>query len=182
MLAWTLFEFIPSGSGLCILVKPSIEVLDELPFVPYKNVDSYIEKLVCKGYFGLSLQKGNISFTLINTHMISDVTDCSPFRIAHGHSRRLQEKQLLEAGQTISQPLLIVGDLNQEEHHYFYRMYPDEDYTFPSTLEQLDHVVCLSRDKNCFEIKEVCFFQDIPFSDHIPLKVTVQLKSKDKAD
>ena len=171
-----------SGSGLCILVKSTVDVLEEVPFTPYQNVDSYIEKLVCKGYFGLSLQKESTKFTVLNTHMISDVTDCSPFRIVHGYSRRLQEKQLLEAAQHISQPVLIVGDLNQEEHHYFHRMYPDEDYTFPSTLEQLDHVVCLPRDTNCFEANDIRFFQDIGFSDHIPLRVTVQVKSKDKAD
>lgn len=169
-----------SGSGLCILVKSTVEVLQEIPFVAFQNVDSYIEKIVRKGYFGLYLQKEGICFSLLNTHLISDVTDCSPLRIAHGHGRRFQEKQLLESAILLNHPVLLVGDFNQEEHHYLYRMYPDEDYTFPSTLEQLDHVVCLTRDKSWFQVKEVCFFQDILYSDHIPLKVTVHIKSKFK--
>lgn len=171
-----------SGSGLCILVKSTVEVLEEIPFVAFYHVESYVEKLVSKGYFGVVLQKEGVSFSIINTHLISDVTECSPFRIAHGHGRRLQEKQLIEGATNLKDPMLVVGDLNQEEHHYFHRMYPDEDYTFPNTLEQLDHVVCLPRDQSLFEVKEVCFFQDIVYSDHIPLKVTVQVKSKCKAD
>jgi endonuclease/exonuclease/phosphatase family metal-dependent hydrolase len=171
-----------SGSGLCILVKSTVEVLEEIPFVAFRDVESYIEKLVCKGYFGLFLQKEGISFSIVNTHLISDVTDCSPLRIAHGHGRRLQEKQLIEGATNLKGPILVVGDLNQEEHHYFHRMYPDEDYTFPNTLEQLDHVVCLPREQSCFEVKEVCFFQDVIYSDHIPLKVTVHVKSKFKPD
>lgn len=171
-----------SGSGLCILVKPSIEVLDEIQFSPYEVVDSYVEKLVSKGYFGLHLQKDTTRFTVLNTHMISDVTECSPFRLVHGLGRRLQEKQLLEAAQTIHQPVLIVGDLNQEEHHYLHRMYQNEEYTFPATQEQLDHVVCLMRDHHIFQVQRVRFFHDILFSDHSPLVVTVQVSSKDKPD
>lgn len=171
-----------SGSGLCILVKSTVNILEEYPFVAFRDVDSYIEKIVCKGYFGLYLEKDGVAFSLLNTHMISDVTDCSPLRIAHGHGRRLQEKQLLEGAAELKGPVLIAGDMNQEEHHYFHRMYPDEDYTFPSTLEQLDHVVCLPRDSRSLEAKEVCFFQDVLYSDHIPLRVSVQVKSKFKPD
>ena len=171
-----------SGSGLCILIHPDIHVVSELPFTAYTHVDSYIERLVTKGFFGLVLKKEEIQFSLLNTHLIADMTECSPLRVAHGHARRFQEKQLMEAAMLIEGPTLIVGDLNQEEHHYLHRMYSDEDYTFPSTLEQLDHVVCLPRDQEFFETKEVCFFQDILYSDHIPISVVVQLKSKAKPD
>lgn len=171
-----------SGSGLCILVHPKIHVLNEIPFVPFTYVDSIIESLVRKGYFGLQMKKNGIPFSLFNTHMIADMTECSPLRIAHGHGRRFQEKQLMESAMNIKGSLLIVGDLNQEEQHYLHRMYPHEDWTFPTTQEQLDHVVCLIRDKNCFQVKKVNFFQDIRFSDHIPIRVDVHIKSKDKPD
>ncbi len=171
-----------SGSGLCMLVHPSLQVVSELPFTPYDHVDSFIERLVTKGFFGLVFQKKGVRFSLVNTHMIADMTECSPFRVAHGHARRFQEKQLMETALKFRGPILIVGDLNQEEHHYLHRMYPDQDYTFPSTLEQLDHVVCLPRDQHLFHVKEVRFFQDILYSDHIPLSVCVQLKSKAKPD
>ena len=130
----------------------------------------------------MSLSKEGQQFTVLNTHLIADMTECSPLRVAHGHARRFQEKQIEEAAKEIHQPTLIVGDLNQEEHHYLHRLYSDQDYTFPSTLEQLDHVVCLPRDSTCFHSKEVCFFQDILYSDHIPIRVKIQLKSKDKPD
>lgn len=171
-----------SGSGLCILVHPKIEVLEEFPFVPFAYVDSFIEGLVKKGFFGLKMKKKGIVFSLLNTHMIADMTECSPLRVAHGHGRRFQEKQLMEAALKLNAPLLIAGDLNQEEHHYLHRMYPHEDWTFPTTQEQLDHVVCLSRDKDCFRVKDVHFYQDLSYSDHIPIHVDVHIKSKFKPD
>lgn len=171
-----------SGSGLCILVHPKIHVLNDIPFAPFAYVDSFIESLVRKGFFGLQMEKQGISFSVLNTHMIADMTECSPLRVAHGHGRRFQEKQLMEAAEEVKGPLLIVGDLNQEEHHYLHRMYPHEDWTFPITQEQLDHVVCLIRDKHCFRVKQVKFFQDLRFSDHIPIRVDVHVKSKSKTD
>lgn len=180
--AGTCLNAFHSGSGLCILVHPSFSIQNQIPFVRFTHVDSYIERLVTKGFFGVTISKEDKSLSILNTHLIADMTECSPLRVAHGHARRFQEKQLMEAAKTIKEPTLIVGDLNQEEHHYLHRLYLDEDYTFPSTLEQLDHVVCLPRDERLFETKEVCFFQDILFSDHIPIRVKLQLKSKDKPD
>jgi endonuclease/exonuclease/phosphatase family metal-dependent hydrolase len=166
-----------SGSGLCILVSPKLQVIHEIPFVAFSTVDSYVEKLVKKGFFGLQLEKEGKFFSLLNTHMVSDMTECRPFRIAHGHSRRLQEKQLVEAAKTLRGPVLIAGDLNQEEHHYLHRMYDSDDWTFPDTMEQLDHVVCLHSDRKLFRVDSVKFFQEIKFSDHIPLRVDLQFQS-----
>ena len=171
-----------SGSGLCILVNPYISVLQEIPFVAYDHVDAYVEKLVKKGFFGLRLEKKGVKFTICNTHMISDQTECSPLRIVHGHSRRFQEKQLVETTSLWERPVLIAGDLNQEEHHYLQRLYTHQDWTFLSTFEQLDHVVCLLKDSLRFTTKGLHFFQDIHYSDHIPLLVDVHISSKCKPD
>ncbi len=167
-----------SGSGLCIAVNPSFTVLNEIPFTPYATVDAYVEKLVSKGFFGLQMEKEGVFFSLLNTHMVADMTECSPLRIAHGHGRRFQEKQLMEAAKTLKGPVLVAGDMNQEEHHYFHRMYDRDEWTFPSTLEQLDHVVCLYSERKQFHVDEVKFFQEIKYSDHIPLRVDIQIQSK----
>jgi endonuclease/exonuclease/phosphatase family metal-dependent hydrolase len=171
-----------SGSGLCILVSPRIKVIQDIPFTAYEHVGAYVERLVKKGFFGVTLEKKGVRFHVLNTHMISDITECSPLRIAHGHSRRFQEKQLIEAAQKFQNPILIAGDLNQEEHHYFHRMYPHEDWTFLSTFEQLDHVVCLPSKATMFRVKNVHFYQDIHYSDHIPLLVKVHINEKCKPD
>ncbi len=162
-----------SGSGLCILVHPNLSVFHEIPFVPFANVEAYIEKVVKKGFFGLVLEKDGISFSILNTHMVADMTECYPLRIGHGHCRRFQEKQLVEAVRSLLSPVLIAGDFNQEEHHYLHRMYDRDDWTFPTTMEQLDHVVCLHQDRKAFRVDGVKFFQEINYSDHIPLRVDV---------
>lgn len=181
-LAGMCFNAFRSGSGLCILVNPSIHVLHEIPFTAFTSVEAYVEKLVRKGFFGLVLEKNGRSFSLLNTHMVADMTECYPLRIGHGHGRRFQEKQLMEAAKVLKGPVLIAGDLNQEEHHYLHRMYERDDWTFPTTLEQLDHVVCLHQDHKAFVVEAVKFFQEIQYSDHIPLRVDIQLVSNDKPD
>jgi hypothetical protein len=45
-LAGKVFASYTSGSGLCILVKPTISVLGALPFERYKACDAWIEKVV----------------------------------------------------------------------------------------------------------------------------------------
>jgi endonuclease/exonuclease/phosphatase family metal-dependent hydrolase len=180
--AGTCLNAFRSGSGLCILVSPKLTMLNEIPFTAFTTVESYVEKLVRKGFFGLQLEKEGVFFSLLNTHMVADMTDCSPIRIAHGHGRRFQEKQLMEAAKVLQGPVLIAGDLNQEEHHYLHRMYDRDDWTFPSTMEQLDHVVCLHSDRKRFHVQDVKFFQEIKYSDHIPLRVDIQFISKDNAD
>lgn len=177
-LAGTCFNAFHSGSGLCILVSPSIEVLNEIPFIPYQAVDAYIEKLVKKGFFGLQLRKDETTFSVVNTHLIADVTECRPLRIPHFRARRLQEKQLVETVKSFRGPTLIAGDFNQEEHHYLHRMYENEDWTFLDTFEQIDHVVCLPTEASQFSVTNVHFFQDIHYSDHIPLRVDIQINSK----
>jgi endonuclease/exonuclease/phosphatase family metal-dependent hydrolase len=166
-----------SGSGLCILLNPHITFMNTIPFTPFTNVEAYIEKIVRKGFFGLQLEKEGVFFSLLNTHLVADMTECYPLRIGHGHCRRFQEKQLVEAAKPLRGPVLIVGDLNQEEHHYLHRMYDRDDWTFPSTMEQLDHVVCLYSDRKKFHVNDVKFFQEIKYSDHIPLRVDVQFLS-----
>jgi endonuclease/exonuclease/phosphatase family metal-dependent hydrolase len=164
-----------SGSGLCILVKPSVKLLDVLPFERYRACDAWIEKVVSKGFFGIRFRVGSKAYIVYNTHMVSDITECKPIRISHFHSRRFQEKQLLEAARRQDEPVLIVGDFNQEEFHYFHRPYTHEGWTYRTTEEQIDHVACLPEATYQFSVQDVKFHQDIPYSDHIPLLVSLEL-------
>ena len=158
-----------SGSGLCILVKPTVQVKRVLDFVPYTACDSWIEQVVCKGYFGIEVEIEGKDYVFFNTHMVSDFTECYPLRIAHTHSRRFQEKQLLDAAKLCRVPVVIVGDFNQEEFHYFQKLYEDEGWTYRTSQEQIDHMASLHPDS--FHVKQVVFFQKILYSDHIPLAV-----------
>ncbi len=163
-----------SGSGLCILVKPTIHVTRALPFVPYTACDSWIEQAVCKGYFGIQFRtESGKEYIVYNTHMVSDFTECYPLRIAHTHSRRFQEKQLLDAVKYSHCDAIIAGDFNQEEFHYFQKMYEDEGWTYRTSQEQIDHFACLH--SQVFHVKKVTFFHKIVYSDHIPLAMDLKL-------
>lgn len=164
-----------SGSGLCILVKPTITLVSVLPFERYFACDAWIEKVVSKGFFGIRFRVGSKAYILYNTHMVSDITECKPIRISHFQSRRFQEKQLLEAARGQDEPVLIAGDFNQEEFHYFHRPYSHEGWTYRTTEEQIDHVACLPEATYQFSVVDVKFHQDIPYSDHVPLHVDFHL-------
>lgn len=164
-----------SGSGLCILVHPRIEVMNVFDFIPYKACDAYIEKLVCKGYFGLRFRIGSKAYVVYNTHMVSDITECKPIRISHFHSRRFQEKQLLETAREHDETVFMLGDFNTEEFHYLCKPYSQEGWTYSTTEEQIDHLACLPEARGSFPIREVLFYQDIRYSDHIPVRFELEL-------
>lgn len=162
-----------SGSGLCILVKPTVRVTRVLDFVPYTACDSWIEQLVCKGYFGIQFSVEGREYVLYNTHMVSDFTECYPLRIAHTHSRRFQEKQLLDAVKSTGCPTFIGGDFNQEEFHYFQKLYDAEGWTYRTSQEQIDHFACLPG--KSFVVKGVTFHQKLLYSDHVPIVMEIDL-------
>jgi endonuclease/exonuclease/phosphatase family metal-dependent hydrolase len=172
--AGRVFSAYTSGSGLCILVRPNVQIRSVLPFVPYQACDSYVERLVSKGYFGVELEKDGKVLYVYNTHMIADFTECRPFRIVHTHTRRHQEKELFDALMKLDHPVILAGDFNSEEFHYFHRMYHDEDWTFHGTDEQIDHITCLPRDRKKLRAHDLCFYQTLEFSDHIPLRATIE--------
>lgn len=159
-----------SGSGLCILVKPGVKVLQILPFQAYNLSDYFVEILVQKGFFGITVLHEGKPLNILNTHLQSDFTKLNDICcISYARIRKQQEKMMYDYMCDLNGYSIAVGDFNQELFYYFEKLYKNRDITFWNTKEQLDHVVGLA--DNTISVKKVNFYQDIPYSDHIPIAV-----------
>jgi endonuclease/exonuclease/phosphatase family metal-dependent hydrolase len=99
-----------SGSGLCILVKNTVEIVDELEAHTYilnKGVDSFVRK----GFMILQCKKEGKQFQIVNTHFQSDMTEVPYWRIRYNETRLKQEKQLYQTVRHLSCPI-VLGDFN----------------------------------------------------------------------
>jgi endonuclease/exonuclease/phosphatase family metal-dependent hydrolase len=159
-----------SGSGLCILVRPGVKILRELPFKPFGVSDFLVEILVQKGFFGLTVMHEGKPLNILNTHLQSDFTKVKEYWcVSYLKIRRQQEKIMYDFMQGLPGESVAVGDFNQEEFSYFHKLYDDYDITFWGTKEQLDHVVGLPG--GGLTVKKVHVYQEVPYSDHQPVSV-----------
>lgn len=162
-----------SGSGLCILVKNSIEVLDEPEshaYILMKGVDSFIRK----GFMILQCKKENQIFQIVNTHFQSDMTEIPFWRLRYNETRLKQEKQLYQTVRYLSCPI-IVGDFNTEEFMYFECLEKYHKWTYRGTNERLDSCLRSYHHKNLFERLASKYCYDIEYSDHIPVLFTLNI-------
>jgi endonuclease/exonuclease/phosphatase family metal-dependent hydrolase len=156
-----------SGSGLCILVKNTVEVTNELEahtFILSKGVDSYVRK----GFMIVHCRKGGKDFQVVNTHFQSDMTEIPYWRIRYNETRLKQEKQLYQTVRHLSCPI-VVGDFNTEEFMYFECLEKGHRWTYRDTGERLDSCLRTYHDKNKFEKIESHYYYNISYSDHIPV-------------
>jgi endonuclease/exonuclease/phosphatase family metal-dependent hydrolase len=162
-----------SGSGLCILVKQTIEVVDELEghtYILSKGVDS----LVRKGFMIVSCKKDGKAFQIVNTHFQSDMTEIPYWRIRYNEIRLKQEKQLYQTVRHLSCPI-VLGDFNTEEFMYFECLEKGHRWTYKETGERLDSCLRTFQDKHKFEKQDSLYHYNIRFSDHIPVVFKLDL-------
>ena len=159
-----------SGSGLCILVRPGVKILREIPFRAFDVSDFFVEILVQKGFFGLTVLHEGKPLNILNTHFQSDFTKIKDYWcISYEKIRKQQEKMMYDFMEKLPGESVAVGDFNQENFNYFKKLYNDCDVTFWGTKEQLDHVIGLRESR--LTVKDVHVYHEIPYSDHQPITV-----------
>jgi len=156
-----------SGSGLCMLVKNTVEVIDELEghtYILSKGVDS----LVRKGFMVLQCKKEDKVFQVVNTHFQSDMTEVPYWRLRYNETRLKQEKQLYQTVRHLSCPI-VLGDFNTEEFMYFECLEKGHRWTYRDTGERLDSCLRTFQDKEKFQKLDSVYHYNVTFSDHIPV-------------
>jgi exonuclease III len=164
-----------SGSGLCILVKNTVEVVDEVEghtYILYKGIDS----LVRKGFMILHCRKEGKLFQIVNTHFQSDMTEIPFWRLRYNETRLKQEKQLYQTVRHLSCPI-VLGDFNTEEFMYFECLEKGHRWTYKDTGERLDSCLRTFQDKDKFKKLEAFYHYNLRFSDHIPVIFKLQIQS-----
>lgn len=168
---WT--ERFHSGSGLCILVKTTIEVIGEVEAHSY-IVSKGIDTLVRKGFMIVTCKKDGKTFQIVNTHFQSDMTEVPCWRLRYNEIRIKQEKQLYQTVRHLSCPI-VVGDFNTEEFMYFECLEKGHRWTYKDTGERLDSCLRTFQDKEKFENVDSLYHYNIRFSDHIPVVFTLRV-------
>ena len=162
-----------SGSGLCILVKNTVEVIDELEAHTYilnKGVDSFVRK----GFMILHCRKEGKDFQIVNTHFQSDLTEFPWWRVRYNETRLKQEKQLYHVVKNLSCPI-VLGDFNTEEFMYFECLEKGHRWTYVGTGERLDSCLRTYQHKQTFEKEAAMYHYSIRYSDHIPVVFRIRL-------
>jgi exonuclease III len=162
-----------SGSGLCILVKRTIEVVDELEghtFILSKGVDTFVRK----GFMVLQCMKEGKVFQIVNTHFQSDMTELPLVRLRYNETRLKQEKQLYQTVRHLSCPI-VLGDFNTEEFMYFECLEKGHRWTYKDTGERLDSCLRTFQDKQKFEKVDSLYHYTVNYSDHIPVVFRLRL-------
>ena len=162
-----------SGSGLCILVKNTVDVVDEVEghtYILYKGVDG----LVRKGFMILPCRKEGKLFQIVNTHFQSDMTEIPFWRLRYNEIRLKQEKQLYQTVRHLSCPI-VLGDFNTEEFMYFECLEKGHRWTYKDTGERLDSCLRTFQDKDKFKKLESFYHYNLRFSDHIPVLFQLQV-------
>jgi endonuclease/exonuclease/phosphatase family metal-dependent hydrolase len=162
------------GSGLMTLVHHSVQIVSEPVFEPFK-VTHGVDRFVKKGYFKVNLRRGSTIFQLFNVHLQSDVTEFWCRRLNYISARASQEIQLSMAAAREEFPV-VIGDLNMSEFEHFVCVDPDFHITFPGTGEHLDHLLTLPRDIDRIEDAETEYWNNVPWSDHIPVTYSFQFR------
>ena len=156
-----------SGSGLCILLKNTIQVTEELEghtYIISKGIDSWVRK----GFMILHCQKEGKSFQIVNTHFQSDMTEIPFWRLRYNETRLKQEKQLYQTVRHLSCPI-VIGDFNTEEFMYFECLEKGHRWTYKDTGERLDSCLRTFQDKDKFKKVDSFYHYNLRFSDHIPV-------------
>jgi len=173
-------------SGLMVAVHSSkYEVVSECfqPYLYYHNV----EVVANKGFYAIRLKElaTNKEFYVVNTHTQSD-TELTWFfgKRTMDLTRYKQGEQILQFFERITEPVLVVGDLNQETsiHPHIRFLHPPSTLplkkaTFFHTGEDLDHIAwlplqysqegcgfCDIRKKGPQYLR--CKVHELPWSDH----------------
>lgn len=167
---------IECGSGLGILVHPSIDIVKSPSFSIF-HWSGGVDSLVTKGYFLLHCKKGQQKFCIVNTHMQSDLTDIPYIRVNYPRERNLQEMEMYAKLIHEKPPIIAVGDMNQATFKWFERIDPVHHITFAETGEHLDHALILKRDATKIKHVRTIYYDKNTLSDHIAVQFIVTLNS-----
>lgn len=159
-----------SGSGLCILSRKSFHLVSKL-FIPFKEQKG-VEIFISKGFFICKFSYQGQHIQIVNTHLQSDFTEFKCFRINYPAVRAEQEKEMWEFLKFYSLPILI-GDCNQNLFYNFRCLDEDFHITFPDTGEHLDHCIMLDKDMPKIKQRKIHYYDEVDFSDHIPVLYTI---------
>lgn len=162
-----------SGSGLCILVKNTIQITEELEahtFILSKGLDGYVRK----GFMIVHCHKDGKDFQIVNTHFQSDMTEIPLWRIRYNETRLKQEKQLYHVVKNLSCPI-VLGDFNTEEFMYFECLEKGHRWTYLDTGERLDSCLRTYVHKHAFEKVASNYQYSVRYSDHIPVIFTLEI-------
>lgn len=166
--------YLECSSGLLTLVHPSLKIMSRPVYEPYK-VNHGADRFVSKGYFKVHLSNGLHTFQLFNTHMQSDITNYSCYRLNYDCARSEQEKQLFLAVSEEEFPL-VIGDVNMSEFEWFDMVDVEYHSTFPQTGEHLDHLLAVPGQIRKIEYAKTTYHDNVPWSDHIPVVYTVRFR------
>ena len=161
-----------SPSGLCILVKQSLQICDEPYYEPFTEA-SGVDCLVKKGIFVVSILYKGERIDILNTHLQSDFTEIPCCRLRYDATRMAQELQLANLTKKYSFPF-ILGDFNQSRFVFLKKFDKEYHVTFPSTFEHLDHAVVRSEHQQLFKKVFVEYYDDCNLSDHIPVLYAIE--------
>lgn len=164
------------GSGLSIFTHPSIRV-NGIPVFEAFHGSAGVDALVKKGFFRIHCRLGDYDFHVINTHLQSDMTDIPNIRINYPEVREGQQIQLYVAASKL-QNVFLTGDMNMQTFKWFIRPDPRHHITFPETGEHLDHLLMLARERNNVQHIETEYFDEAPWSDHIPVLFSIKIQGK----
>jgi exonuclease III len=170
----SLLKGLDCGSGLAILYKSDIEIL-EIPYFESYKEQAGVDRFITKGFYSIKIKYQDTIFTLVNTHLQSDFTELPCCRIRYTFSRLFQEFSLYSYCKNLQTPVLVCGDLNMEKCTFFKFLELQRHVTFPETGEHLDHI-CAMKDETRFHLESSEYFDDILYSDHIPVKFTLSYK------
>ena len=180
-------------SGLVTAVLNSVYEVQESSFRPVLTSPN-VEIFANKGFHRIALQcrVSNRRFHVINTHTQSDEEVLCWTRYAFKKSIRYQQAaQMIEYCTELTEPVLVVGDFNQESslHPNLRTLYaesalPIRKATFFRTGEDLDHVAWMPLQWSkagcgfCGKYGptlELCKVHEVDWSDHAPVEVKVRI-------
>ena len=181
------------NSGLVTAVAcDSYTILSDIfqPFMVYHNTDGFANK----GFHSLRLHNSTGTVHLVNTHTQSDEELIRWTTKSYRNGiRYAQAEQILAYHEGVKDPVLVVGDLNQESslHPYLRSLHPTSTYpikkaTFFQTGEDLDHIAWMpvqwSRSLGCGFCGDYgpaltyCRVHTVTWSDHAPVEMKLLLR------
>ncbi len=158
-------------SGLCILVKQGIPVLQKGLLHTFEDCAG-LDALAAKGVMGVQIRWRGEPVWILNTHFQADFAELPCCSLSYQEIRDRQEQTLVAvAGEWCKrgESVLFCGDYNQEwfELLDFWKL--ERAASFPSTGQHLDHILHRKHQRTRLQCKKVHFFTEVIFSDHIPV-------------
>jgi endonuclease/exonuclease/phosphatase family metal-dependent hydrolase len=187
-------ETCPINSGLLVAFHESDYEILSTCFQSYRNY-RFVDCAANKGFFRIRVlnRRTGQHIHIVNTHMQSDTEVSWVFgRRATERVRRKQAEEILDFFKDTVEPVLVIGDLNQETilHPYLRSLHPPSSLplkksTFFKTGEDLDHAAFLPLQwvsKDCGfcgpigpKLQEIRVHTDIVWSDHAPVEMKITI-------